>query len=75
MATKKDERLKRGNVRRMCLAHGAFLGHTRNTTTQWWVCDCRVWMVDPRRAVMWGGYFEFRDAVRRGEILGFVPAN
>jgi len=50
MANKEDERLKRDNVQRMCLKHGAFLGSTRNTRTQWWVCDCEVWQVDADRA-------------------------
>lgn len=71
----KDERLKRGNVKRMCLAHGAFLGQVRDTTTSYWVSDGKVWQVTPEEAVMWGYYFDFRDAVRKNEIAGFVPAN
>lgn len=66
-------RLRRKNVKRMCLKHGAFLGHSQDV--QYWVCDGQVWQVQPRRAAIWGYYFDFRAAVRRGEIAGFVSAN
>ena len=67
-----DARLRRKNVKRMCLKHGTCLGCSQDV--QWWVCDGVVWWVQPRKAFIWGGYGDFCAAVRRSDIPDFTPA-
>jgi hypothetical protein len=72
LTEKQWSRIKRGNVVRMCRRHGSFLGHAGET--QYWVEDGQVWAVGRQTAEIWGCYFDFRHAVRAGQLAGFVEA-